>query len=450
MNNMIGLNPKAVEYFDAEANKLLLLLKPYKVESSNSKLGGSRAAEFTRELPIDKIIKHSLDGFYDGFGNRLAKYFDFQGTPIGFDGNDFKLFQEFVEKVYRKNEINSLLSIKYVEKISFHLFEKKYKGEIDREFSYSKFLIDESKNDIKSIKISIPISYLSIENSFQLGDITYEYYDKTFFDKMLVELNKNAGGKITEEGFQKMRKDYQGVVFASKVYTCEKERAIEKLIEEVDEQIKLIRCFSPTTFLPIVESYFDRKGHTLIPHNYCFVFEDELPVINTFRDKSIDYYLPFSNSLLKDYKEIGFIKIFDLLNKESKSELEELLLNVAFLFSRCIESKYYQDKLVYALVSLETLLLKNTSEPIQNSVGLRLSFLTRKEIAQRKDVIELIKQSYILRSSFIHHGKKKENYDLLQKLQHLVWQTIINTLKSTDKFRTQEEFLNYIEDLILS
>lgn len=447
---MIDLDPKAVEYFDAQSNKLLLLLKPYKVESSNSKIGGSRAAEFTREILVDKVFNHSIDGFYDGFGNRLAKYFNYQGTSIGFDGNDFKLFQEFVEKVYRKNEVSSLLSLKYVENISFRLFEKKYKGEIEKEFSFSQFLIDESEKDIKSVKISIPISYLSIENSFQLGDITYEYYDKTFFDKMLFELNKNEEGKITEESFQKIRRDYQGVVFASKIYTCEKERAIEKLIEELDAQIKLIRCFSPTTFLPIVESYFDRKGHTLIPHNYCFVFENELPIINTFSDKSIDYYFPFPNSLLKDYKEIGFIKIFDLLNKETKTDLEILLLNVAFLFSRCIESKYFQDKLVYALVSLETLLLKNTSEPIQNSVGLRLSFLTRKEIEKRKEVIELIKQSYILRSSYIHHGKKKENYDLLQKLQHLVWQTIINTLKSTDKFRTQEEFLNYIEDLILS
>lgn len=447
---MIELHPKAIEIFDNEANKLLLLLKPYKIRPSDSKLSGSRAAEFAKELPIDKVHKHSIDGFYDGFGNRLARYFDFNGSPVGFDGNDYILFREFVENVFRKKEINNSLSKKCIEKLSFILFEKKYKGEIDNNLSFSEFLINETEKLIKQLKVSVPISYLSIENSFQLGDITYEYYDENFFDKLFVELNKKENGSITENSFEKLRKDYQGVVFASKIIIAEKERAIEKIIEEVDEQIKLIRCFSPTTFLPIVDSYFDRKGHTLIPHNHCFVFEGELPIINTFRDKSIDYYFPFSNNLLKDYNDTGFIQIFDLINKEPKSDLEELLLNVAFLFSRCIESKFYQDKLVYALVSLETLLLKNTSEPIQNSVGLRLSFLTRKEIEKRKEVIELIKQSYILRSSYIHHGKKKENIELLQKLQHLVWQTIINTLKSLDKFKTQEDFLNYIEDLILS
>ena len=428
---MIELHPKAIEYFDNETNKLLLLLKPYKMKPSDSKLSGSRAAEFAKKLPIDKVHKHSIDGFYDGFGNRLARFFDFKGSPVGFDGNNYILFNEFIVNACRKKEINCVLSKKCIEKLSFSLFEKKYKGEIENNFSFSQYLVNEVEKHIKQLKVSVPISYLSIEDSFKLGDITYEYYDEKFFDKLFAELNKEKNGSISEKSFEKLRKDYQGVVFASKIIVAEKGRAVEKIIEEVDEQIKLIRCFSTTTFLQVVDSYFDRKGHTLIPHNHCFVFEGEAPIIDTFRDKSVDYYFPFTNKLLENYNKTEFIKIFELINKEPKSGLEELLLNVAFLLSRCIEAKFYQDKFVYALVSLETLLLKNTSEPSENSVGLRLSFLTRKETDKRKEVIELIKQLYILRSSYIHHGKKKENIDLLQSL-HLVWQTIINTLKSLE------------------
>lgn len=447
---MIELHPKAKECFDTEATKLLFLIKPYDQTSPRTKLNGSRSEEFSQELPSDKVISHSVGGSYDGLGNQQSRLFDFNGKHVGFDGNDHSLFQAFVEIVYRKKEINCFLSRGYVENICFSLFEKKYKGEIDKDYSFSEYFLSESINVIKERKVAIPLSYISIDNSFTLGDILYEYYDKIYFDQMIVKLNKNRDVKIPEENFIQLRKDYQGVVFATKIIKAEEVRAIEILIDEIDLQLKLIRCFSPSTFFPEIDSYFNRMGRTIIPNNHCFVFEGDIPNINIYSDKVVDYYLPFSKLLLKEYITSGYIQIFDLINKDPKSNLEELLLNVAFLFSRCIESKIYQDKLVYSLVALETLLLKNTSEPIQNSIGLRLAFLTRKDINERKNVIALIKQSYILRSSYIHHGKKKEDFELLRQLQQLVWQTIINTLRSLNKFQTQEEFLNYIEDLILS
>lgn len=95
-------------------------------------------------------------------------------------------------------------------------------------------------------------------------------------------------------------------------------------------------------------------------------------------------------------------------------------------------------------------MLKNDTEPIQHSIGIRLAFLTRKNIEERKLVIKLIKDAYKLRSSYIHHGKITTEYALLQQLQHLVWQSIINVIRSVDNYKSQTDFVNYIEDLILS
>ncbi|KAF0140211.1 MAG: hypothetical protein FD122_2639 [Stygiobacter sp.] len=448
---MIDIHPKAVEYFDAKANELLLLLKPHKdIEASKSKNTSSRSAEYHQELPEEKVLKHSVKGFVDGFGISRAKFFNYKGGSVGLEGNDYLLFEDFVEKLYHKNEINNILSRHFLENCSFDWFEKKYKGEIDNTISFTKFLIEESNEVVKERKVSVPISYLSIESSFKLGNLTFEFYDKHYFDELFASLNERKEEIISEVDYESLRKEYQGVVFASKTITAEEERAVELIFDEIDKQIKLIRCFSPSTFLPIVESYFDRMGHTLIPYNHTFIYEGNHPIVNTFRDKNIDYYFPFTSELLSDYEKTGFIKIFEIVNKSMLSDFESHLLNSAFLFSHAIESKNFQDKLVYSLVSLETLMLKDTSEPIQNTIGLRLSFLTRNSISERKAVIELIKKAYKLRSSYIHHGKKSDDLEVLQKLQHLVWESIVNMTNSVNKFNTQIEFLDYIEELILS
>ncbi|HOI31067.1 MAG TPA: HEPN domain-containing protein [Melioribacteraceae bacterium] len=448
---MIEIHPKAIESFDAQANELLLLLKPYKFsDQQKPKDSSSRSAEYYQNLPEEKVLKHSISGFVDGFGNRLSRYFNYKGSSVGLDGDDYSQLIDFLENLYHKKEINNFLSRKFLEHCSFDWFECKYKGEVDSSVSFTKYLFEKAENVVKETKISIPISYLSIEASFKLGNLTYEFYDKKYFDDLLSKLNESKEDKITEKEYEGLRKDYQGVVFASKTITAEKERAVELIIDEVDKQIKLIRCFSPTTFLPTVDSYFNRMGHTLIPHNHSFIFDGKHPTINTFRDKSIDYYFPFTLKLLADYEKTGFIKIFDIINKSDLSDFEDHLLNSAFLFSHAIESKNFQDKLVYSLVSLETLLLKDTSEPIQNTIGLRLSFLTRNNITDRKAVIELIKRAYKLRSSYIHHGKKSDDLEVLQKLQHLVWQSIVNLTNSINKFDSQAAFLEYIEELILT
>jgi len=448
---MIEIHPKAIEYFNTQANELLLLLKPYKIDNINKpKSSSSRFAEYSQELPKDNILHRSFNGFIDGFGNNLSKYFSYKDLSVGLDGNDYILFQEFLEKIYHKKEINNILSRKYLEKCSFEWFEKKYKGEIGIDYTFVQYLFDKSQTVIKERKISIPISYLSIECSFKLGNLTYEFFDENYFNELFKKLNESKETKIDKLDYDKLRKDYQGVVFASKTLVSEKDRAIEQTIDEVDKQLKLIRCFSHSTFLPEVESYFNRKGHTLIPHNNSFIFEGGHPIVHQFLDKNVDYYFPFSMKLLDDYKTLGFIKLFDVINKEELTDMEDHLINVAFLFSQAIESKNFQDKLVYCLVALETLLLKDTSEPIQNTVGLRLSFLTKKNVKDRKEIIELIKKAYKLRSSYIHHGKKTENFEILRLVQRLVWQSIISITNSLDKFRTQDELLTHIEELILS
>lgn len=95
-------------------------------------------------------------------------------------------------------------------------------------------------------------------------------------------------------------------------------------------------------------------------------------------------------------------------------------------------------------------MLQNPTEPVQANISQRLAFLTSKNFKDRKEVLNLIRDAYSLRSSYVHHGVSKPNFDLLQKVQHVVWTALRNILMTLDKFNTQKNLLDYIEELILT
>jgi hypothetical protein len=448
------LNSDAINYFNTKAEELLYLLKPLKNKERERKVDSSLSHTYSEIIDDEKIISFGNLKMQDGFGNVLARFFHYEKTQIGLDNEDYRNYLKFTEQLLKKNIIRKFLSPDFVEDVSFKWFEKRYKGEIKQETGFITFFESESRNCIKNYKISIPLSYVSIQEPFVLGKVQYEFLKKDFFDEMLShhfeKLHKSLSKEEIEKSIFKLRKEYQGNVFATFNIEAEKEKAIEIALETIDIHIKLFKCFSPTAFIPEIPSYFNRKGQTNIPQTYIFLYETNFPNIISSVDEKSDFLFRIDNKTIEEFSKLKYSQAFDIVLKENASDFENTFFNIVSLFSKSISSITFQDKLIYSLVALEVLLLKNETEPIQHSIGIRLAFLNRKNIEDRKKVIKLVKDAYKLRSSYIHHGKIKTQNVLLQELQHLVWQSIINVIRSIDKFKSQSDFVNYIEDLILS
>ena len=446
------LNKEAIEYFNNSAQELLLLLKPYKLQEKGNENLSSISHTYSEDVS-DKIIGIKNIMSKDGLGNIKSRHFKYGNGFIGLADDSYQSFIKLVKALLKKRKIEFFLSQKYLENIIFEWFEREYKGIISKETTFIQYFEKRSKAEIKNYKISIPLIYISIHKPFQLGNVQYDFLNKEYFDSLVNIITKNKTESETLEDIEKrvfnLRKEYQGIVLATMNINAEREKAIEKTIEIVDYHIKLFKCFSTTTFLPEIPTYFDRKGHASIPMTYVLLFEAENPIEFSWIDENKDFDFMIDNETIESFSTLGYTKAFELINKDKRSELENTFINMISLFSKSISSIDFQDKLVYSLVALEILLLKNDTEPIQNSVGIRLAFLTRKDVDERRDVIKIVKECYKIRSSYIHHGKIRSEYILLQQLQLLVWQSIINLIRSIDRFKNQTEFVEYIEGLIL-
>jgi hypothetical protein len=108
----------------------------------------------------------------------------------------------------------------------------------------------------------------------------------------------------------------------------------------------------------------------------------------TVRDGKIVYYemglvdrtepaWPLSTHKITELRATGLDILSALLLKEKRTEFQEELLAALVLYSKASLAKTIADKLVYILVGLESMFLRDDNEPIMDKMGERMAFLAR-------------------------------------------------------------------------
>ena len=110
------------------------------------------------------------------------------------------------------------------------------------------------------------------------------------------------------------------------------------------------------------------------------------------------------------------------------------------------------DKLVYTLVGLESIFLKNTGEFIQDAISLRMAYMQDVSVEKRAAIISNVKAVYKLRSSFIHHGQSigVDESTILTKFILNSWLSLAALIPRAASNMTKQEFFDSLERRRLS
>jgi len=157
-----------------------------------------------------------------------------------------------------------------------------------------------------------------------------------------------------------------------------------------------------------------------------------------------------SNETIAWIKANGLDQLSEILARGPKTKFEEQVLESIFIYSRCPLARDVSDKLIYILVAIESVLLKDENEAIKENIGRRMGYLIGNTVEERKDVIDNIGKTYRMRSKFIHHGQRIEDMDTLfifMRYARMFFQVLI---KNISKFNEKKEFVDKIEDGYLS
>ncbi|MBI5867975.1 MAG: hypothetical protein HZB43_06750 [candidate division Zixibacteria bacterium] len=368
---------------------------------------------------------------------------------LGIENSAFEEFRKVVAQVHKPATVNSVLSVDYIEDRILEWIEKHVRGEIGPETQFVTFLSTCAGRDVRKRKVAIPVSFLTIDRPFCLGAIMFEYLRKDLFDEWESRSPLAADGSATPKGrLTPLRKRYQGVVCCSMEVEGETTRAIQRATTEARMAINVLRFFTPACAVA-VPCFYGLMGRTLVPTSHALVFDDPVPdIVEGMETPALPYQIMSED--LKEFERHGWNLAGQLLTTKTKTAFEETVFDTIQLFARAIEAQDTQDKLLYALVAAETLLLRDQSEPILVHLWLRLAFLVELDVAGRREIKELVQDAYKRRSAFVHHGEIDVSPVTLSGIFITVWTAIRNALVVSGDFKTKADFLDYLENRILT
>lgn len=449
---VIELHPEAKKWVNDRGRELVAVVdrrppeerRPTKPESSFNHRP-------VISVDYSKISRATLiSSNVDDLGRDLNKYLALPDGPIGLGEAVYPRFRDLVQRLAVREEVRESVSFEFIEKVAFEWIIRTYKNELGD--SLADYLTRAANAAVKSQRVLIPISYLHIQSPFRLGNVRFEFLTKLFWDDYESRVRSRFPGAESDfvAFMGEKRKKYQGVVVSSIELTAEEEKAIQIALRETDRALVVLRAFSHSVFVLRIPSYFEKMGHTLVPTTHMIFVGDNGVTIASRQEDQRQIEILIGDAFLEDMRKQGLDAASELISRAPQSELEEALITSIGLLSRGIASANYQERLVFVLASMETILLKDSREPVRAALAQRLAFLSADSPDDRMKVANIVREVYDKRSRYLHHGEAgapppdSGELELYRELQFRAWVAISKVLR-TSGFTSRVQLADFIE-----
>ena len=457
---MIQINSNKLDYINRKASELINLIDTITLkkttqndvfQKSNRSIDNKLYNEiFINDLEIESLKEFTVDLLDEG--KKISVRVKTIDNYFGINESNYVEIIKFINQILKDKEISNFLSYEFIEKILINwLFDTYQKLIVQIDFGV--FLIKKANDSIKNYNILFPVNFLEVIGSYTIGKCDIFFFSKESVEELLKRYSSANPDKDTEN-YQTFFNKYIGQVFVSTTITAEENRAIDLAYTESSYSINALKICTYSTKEPNYKLNLN-ISKTRNKSEACEILiqdiNDEFGFI-LHRKGGFNYYE--LNGETWEYAKGLRLDIFHnflLEITEQNSELKNLILNCINLYADSISNDNLNQRIVQLFTILESLLLKNDSDPIMDSVTKYCSKLITKSTDERKDIIALLKKMYKVRSSFIHHGINREfEIEDLAKLQIYVVALIQELINLTPRYNTKESILLEIDEAILN
>jgi hypothetical protein len=282
------------------------------------------------------------------------------------------------------------------------------------------------------------------------GDVGVKTFTAAFFDAQRdaarsLESADEAAFVTTIDRFQAK---LQGMAAAVMRVTAEPKRAYEIANDGTEKVVAIMRYFSRAAFIPNVTSCCVPFGQAEPRSSLLFALR--AGILCTFHDGVSDqdggpWYV--SQQELQLWGDSGITALIALVFKQKRSRFEDAVFNSFMLYSRSMLARTVGDKLMYVCSALESLLLRDENEPIQQNVADRLAYTIKSDKHERMKVVKNFKAVYGLRSKFVHHAEDVDDHTLLIEFLQNVWAFYLCVIHRHLAMKSKDDFLRMLDEL---
>jgi hypothetical protein len=442
MENTVSLHPEARTHFDREAEALVAALQLLPTLGQSLPPQGSMA-----HVPI---VDHITDA--DIVGPVTLTRIDWLGRFRGLEvhGTDIheclpeqaaRKLEQIADTVASRRELREHCGTPYIVR---HLSDWVRRRRVSEpaDSSWTGDLLANLARDVTERTILIPLEGIHITAPFRLGQVSFDYFTEASIDEML--------HSVPQDNLQirnDWKRNYQGRVYARYQCTAESIQAAELAIYHTDKALEILLLAHLAAGDIRARSLIGRMGQVAPAERHVFQMRPSGgPLLSRGGEPSAIMQFTVDAQHLFIMRHSGIGMADQLLRKSQPTDLEEKALEAISHFAHGVASPARQDRLIHAVVAVESLLLKNDNEPIEANLGPRIAILTASTLPDRKQAVKDFREGYQLRSKFLHHGAKLNEIDTANRLLLLCLSAVDAVMMMTPKFTTKEALLNHLDD----
>ncbi|MBK7244226.1 MAG: hypothetical protein IPH98_10245 [Saprospiraceae bacterium] len=450
---MIEVNKHRKDYLNNKANEIVGFIQNMPKIQPNHNLpfgskGEKRVLDITDQLK-DKPQRFRTQTISDKPIDCIEEY---QQKTYGLNEDSYKKYEKLIDSIYEEKTISKYISIKFIDNNSMEWIFATYRQEIN--ISFVDYLLPILDNSIETYKFTYRILNLDIESFFEVGNCLFHFYKEKELSSLEEEFRDNDPDKAEYNKYSLLKKDYLGIPLISTQTMGEFGRAEELAKAECSLSIDTLKLCSLTTIVPDYKIYFDldeRVKYNSRNTNFTTVPEDKEYFTITFSGNKGSYDLDPKEWQDLQSRNLGQFHKFLKNRHLNRNELSDLIENSITMYAEAITQTDLNNRIVNLFTILESFLLKNDDSTIIDSVTKYLPKLIFKKLNERKEIIELLKRLYKVRSAKIHHAKKNK-FDIidLRKLQISIVSLLLSLISKITEHETKHSILEQIDENILN
>lgn len=446
----LQFHPDAVARFDQLAQEILQSVSSFGPAEHSPAV----TSEFhpVVEIPVEDIVGEIKvqRSAVNRLGDEVGRYWDSKGLRVGWEHEGFERIKELAGRFETAAPIKGQVSHTFLCDEVFNWLRATL--ELERNDSLSDYIAGRCSVVIEDHEIWIPVHQTYSAQDFALGDVEFRTLSKAmmeeWFGRFFPEGIKDPGAAYA---INRERSQIQGCIAARIPVKAERQKAREIAQIAANEAVGLLRFLSHVNWTCKIVSYCAPLGRqsSLLSVE---LFVRDGSILNSNKE-AIDQGPPGWN--VDDARALspGLLEAIQMLAADRRStEFRRNLYDALQLYSRNCVATSVSHKMVFVIAAIESLLLKDSSEPIQKNLGERMAFIAGKTLEERKSIVANVEEFYRIRSRLIHHGREATATDIevIDRFFFNVWWTFRHLIASVEQYKTKAQLISVLEDRKLS
>ena len=367
------------------------------------------------------------------------------GYRTGLIGPDYEKLERLALSMARVRPFNTTASVKFLCTQIFEWVKERHRGHSSA--GCVDYILRGLESAAAEHRLLFPVSDLYVQSPLALGSVAVSTFPERIFEELESKRLDGQAAEALGELCLSLRREFQGCAVAETSVFGEPIRAQEIAGERVALAIGLLRFFTP----PGGTSRIARWGYAPYRTERVFVTDPTGKFLSTSTaiiDRARTMQL--SDELRDILFHAGLSEVRDILARASRTDFEEALLMGMVTFGRAALTPDLREKMIWYCAGLESILLRDSSEPILHNLSERLAMVAYDTVQEREAAMRDVKEAYSLRSRFVHHGAEIDKGEVVNRFAHHGHQVFCRIAKIVHRFSRKVEFVEHIDRIKLS